>query len=58
MRKQISHLIDMMFRRQNRNGQGAYVAMDEYVAELIGRMYRELRDNGGKTSGQKRKSAD
>ena len=58
LRKQISHLIDMMFRRQNRSGQGAYVAMDEYVAQLIGRMYRELRDNGGKKSGQKRKSTD
>ena len=48
----------MMFRRQNCSGQGTYIAMDEYVTQLIGRMCRDLFGNGGKTSGQKRKSAD
>ena len=58
LRKQISLLIDTMCHEQNRSGLGAYVAMDEYVTQLIGRMCRDLRGNGGKTSGQKRKSAD
>ena len=44
LRKQISQFVGEMSSRQ--------------IAQLMGRMYRELRSNGGKTSGQKRKSAE
>ena len=44
LRKLISRFVGEMTRRQ--------------IAQLMGRMYREPRSNGGKTSGQKRKSAE
>ena len=44
LRKLISRFVGAMTSRQ--------------IAQLMGRMYREPRSNGGKTSGQKRKSAE
>ena len=44
LRKLISRFVGEMTSRQ--------------IAQLMGRMYREPRGNGGKTSGQKRKSAE
>ena len=52
LRKQITHLIDMMFRQQHSSGN------EDYVAQLVGRMLRQLRGSGNATSRQKRKSAE